>query len=171
MRVARNCAPLLYADFTCSWHVNYVDYVAPRKSWEHRRIKGGAQRANLKIFRLSGEGKKASGFVTPQHSTKRNKLCNQQICPYKPSHDYEYTGTQICHKSPLREMLRTPARLCKQRTRRTVRRGCRVPKRYRRILYLVKTRQYAVPSDRQTVAEHKEAGYARCIPRDHSPLS
>ena len=129
----------------------------PRKSWEHRRIKGGAQlRANLKLFACRVKARRRAALSL--HSTARNKPCNQQTCPYKPSHDYEYTGTQICHKSPLREMLRTPARLCKQRTSRTVRRGCRVPKRYRRILYLVKTRQYAEPSDRQTVAEHKEAG-------------
>ena len=66
-------------------------------------IKGGAQlRANLKIFRLLGEGARRRAALS-LHSTAQYKLCNKKTCPYKPSHDYEYTGT---HKSLLREILR-----------------------------------------------------------------
>ena len=98
----------------CSWH---VDYVVPRKSWEHRRIKGVHSYGRIsKFFAFRVKARRRAALSL--HSTARNKLCNQQTCSYKPSHDYEYTGTHICHKSLLQEMLRTLARLCKQRTSR-----------------------------------------------------
>ena len=51
------------------------------------------------VFCLLGEGKKASGIIAPQHSTEQAmQPTNMSI---QTSQDYEYTGTQICHRSLL----------------------------------------------------------------------
>ena len=123
---------------TCSWLVNYVDYVAFMKSWEHQGVH--SYRRISKFFACLVKARRRAALSL--HSTAHNKLCNTQPRPYKPSHGYEYTGTQICHKFLLCELFRTPAPLCKQRTSRTAKeRLYSAKKRYIKTLGLVKTRQ------------------------------